>query len=86
MQVLQSTYKIDEYTSKDALLLVVSDKYCRSILEAIMDKPKSVAEINAETSMVYSKNNTNFLFDFCRNLTSLDSIHDALHCMSEKQL
>ena len=49
MQVLQSVYKIEEDATKDALLSVVSDKYCRSILEAIMDKPKSATEITAET-------------------------------------
>ena len=49
MQVLQSVNKIEEETTKDALLSVVSDKYCRIILGAIMDKPKSVMEIVAET-------------------------------------
>lgn len=49
MQVLQSVNKIEEETTKDALLSVVSDKYCRDILGAIMDKPKSVMEIAAET-------------------------------------
>jgi len=49
MQVLQSTYEIDEDATKNALLSVVSDKYCRTILEAIMDKPKSATEISAET-------------------------------------
>ena len=49
MQVLQSKYKIEEDTTKDDLLTIVSDKYCRSILEAIMDKPKSAMEITAET-------------------------------------
>lgn len=49
MQVLQSSYKIDEDATKDALLSVVSDKYCRSILEAIMDKPKSAMGIAVET-------------------------------------
>ncbi|MGI9565712.1 MAG: ArsR family transcriptional regulator [Nitrosopumilus sp.] len=49
MQVLQSKYKIEEDATKDDLLSIVSDKYCRSILEAIMDKPKSAMEITAET-------------------------------------
>ena len=49
MQALQSAYKINEDATKDALLSVVSDKYCRSILEAIMDKPKSATEIAFET-------------------------------------
>jgi len=49
MQVLQSAYKIEQETTKDAILSVVSDKYCRTILQAIMDKPKSAIEITAET-------------------------------------
>jgi len=54
MQVLQSVNKIEEETTKDALLSVVSDKYCRIILGAIMDKPKSVMEITAETKIPIS--------------------------------
>ena len=49
MQVLQSAHKIQEDATKEDLLTVISDKYCRSILEAVMDKPKSAMEITAET-------------------------------------
>ena len=49
MQVLQSAYKINEEQSKDILLSIVSDKYCRTILKAILDKPKSAIEIASET-------------------------------------
>ena len=49
MQALQTVYKIDEDTKKDDLLSIVSDKYCRSILHVIVDKPKSAMEIAAET-------------------------------------
>ena len=49
MQVLQSAYKINEEQSKDSLLSVVSDKYCRTILKAVLDKPKSAMEIASET-------------------------------------
>ena len=49
MQELQSVNKIEDEAIKDALLSIVSDKYCRTILEAIMDKPKSATEISAET-------------------------------------
>ena len=49
MQVLQSAHKTQEDTTKEDLLSVISDKYCRSILEAVMDKPKSATEITAET-------------------------------------
>ncbi len=54
MQTLQSVFKIQEDPKKDALLEVVSDKYCRGILECIMDKPKSVVEITAETGIPIS--------------------------------
>lgn len=49
MQVLQSAYKIEDEATKDALISVVSDKYCRTILKVIMDKPKSAMEITTET-------------------------------------
>lgn len=49
MQVLQSAYKINEEQSKDNLLSIVSDKYCRTILKAILDIPKSAMEIASET-------------------------------------
>ena len=54
MQTLQSAYKIQEDSTKEDLLSVISDKYCRSILEAIMDKPKSATEITAETKIPIS--------------------------------
>ena len=55
MQVLQSTYKIEEEnTTDDDILSIVSDKYCRAIIEAIMDKPKSVMEIAAEAKIPLS--------------------------------
>ena len=54
MQILQSPYKIQEETTKEDLLSVISDKYCRSILQAIMDKPKSAIEITAETNIPIS--------------------------------
>ncbi|MDH3834839.1 MAG: helix-turn-helix domain-containing protein [Nitrosopumilus sp.] len=54
MQVLQSVNKIEEETTKDALLSIVSDKYCRTILGAIMNKPKSVMEVAAETKIPIS--------------------------------
>ena len=49
MQFLQSVYKINEEQSKNNLLSIVSDKYCRNILKIILDKPKSVIEIASET-------------------------------------
>ena len=53
MQILQSKYKI-ENTEKDTLLSILSDKYCRSIITATMDKPKSAIELTAETKIPIS--------------------------------
>ena len=54
MQALQSTYKIEEDVKNEDLLSVVADKYCRFILEAIMDVPKSVTEIASEKKIPLS--------------------------------
>jgi predicted transcriptional regulator len=50
MQILQQqVFKIEEKERKDSLLEILSDKYCRAILESIMHTPKSAMEITAET-------------------------------------
>ena len=54
MQALQSTYKIKEDVKNEDLLSIVADKYCRSILEAIMDMPKSAIEIAREKKIPLS--------------------------------
>ncbi|MCE9652924.1 MAG: helix-turn-helix domain-containing protein [Nitrosarchaeum sp.] len=54
MQVLQPALKIQEIERKDGLLEVLSDKYCRSILESTIHKPKSAIEITAETGIPIS--------------------------------
>jgi predicted transcriptional regulator len=54
MQVLQPTFKIQDLEKKESLLEILSDKYCRTILEAIMYKPKSAIEITAETRIPIS--------------------------------
>jgi predicted transcriptional regulator len=54
MQVLQNIFRIEDIEKKNSLLEVLSDKYCRTILEAIMYKPKSVIEINVETRIPIS--------------------------------
>jgi predicted transcriptional regulator len=53
MQILQSQYKIED-TKKDTLLSILSDKYCRSIITATMDKPKSAIELAVETKIPIS--------------------------------
>lgn len=54
MQTLQTTFRIEEIKKKDRLLEVVSDKYCRTILESIMYKPKSIMEITVEAKIPIS--------------------------------
>ncbi|MFQ5573149.1 MAG: helix-turn-helix domain-containing protein [Nitrosopumilaceae archaeon] len=54
MQTLVTGRKIEEIEKKDAILEVMSDKYCRAILENTMDKPKSAMEISAETKIPIS--------------------------------
>ena len=47
MQTL-TQLKIEEPERKESFLEILSDKYCRSILEAIMVTPKSAIEISRE--------------------------------------
>ncbi|MDH3191221.1 MAG: helix-turn-helix domain-containing protein [Nitrosopumilus sp.] len=54
MQELISGRKIEDDSRKDAILEVMSDKYCRAIIENTMDKPKSAMEISAETKIPIS--------------------------------
>lgn len=54
MQSLISGRKIEEDSRKDAILEVMSDKYCRAILENTLEKPKSAMEISAETRIPIS--------------------------------
>ena len=54
---MQSTItgrKVEEDSRKDAILEVMADKYCRTILENTMEKPKSAMEISAETKIPIS--------------------------------
>jgi len=53
MQILNQL-KIEEPERKESFLEVLSDKYCRSILEAIMDSPKSAIEISREKAIPLS--------------------------------
>lgn len=48
MQVTQQTRTIEEDENKQVILDVLSDKYCRTILEATMNEPKSAIEISNE--------------------------------------
>ena len=54
MQELISGRKIEDDSRKDAILEVMADKYCRTILENTMEKPKSAMEISVETKIPIS--------------------------------
>lgn len=54
MAMLQQAFKVEEENRKNSILEIISDKYCRGILNAVMDKPKSVMEITAETRIPVS--------------------------------
>ena len=54
IEMLHSQYKIEEEETKDTLLSILSDKYCRAIIEATMDKPKSAIELTGETKIPIS--------------------------------
>jgi len=54
LQQQQQLIKIEEEERKDRMLEIVSDKYCRAIIESIMNMPKSVIEIMAETKIPMS--------------------------------
>ncbi len=54
MQTLQQVYKILESEKKKNMLDIVSDKYCRAIIEATKFKPKSAIEITSETKIPIS--------------------------------
>ncbi len=54
MQQLFLGKKIDDDSRKDVILEVISDKYCRSIIENTMEKPKSAMEISGETKIPIS--------------------------------
>ena len=54
VEILENKYRIEEPAKKDALLSIVADKYCRAIIEATKDKPKSAMELSYETGIPIS--------------------------------
>ena len=54
MQALLQTFRIEETEKQDSLLEILSDRYCRAIIESITNKPKSVVEITEETGIPMS--------------------------------
>lgn len=53
MQVQLEGRKIED-ERKNTLLEVISDKYCRAIIESTMDVPKAAIEISAQTKIPIS--------------------------------
>ncbi len=54
MQVMQKTRRIEDEQRKEAILSIVSDKYCRQILNLTMDKPKSAMELSSDSKIPIS--------------------------------
>ncbi len=54
MQVIQKTRKIEDDQKKEAILSIISDKYCRQILHSTIDRPKSAMEISSESKIPIS--------------------------------
>ncbi len=54
MQTIQQTRKVEDDSRKEAILNIMSDKYCREILLITMDKPMSAMEIAIESKIPIS--------------------------------
>ncbi len=54
MQTIQQTRKIEDDSRKEAILDIMSDKYCRKILNTTLDKPMSAMEIARESKIPIS--------------------------------
>ena len=54
MQTVLEGRKVSEEDKKEAVLEVISDKYCRLILRTTMETPKSAMEIATETQIPIS--------------------------------
>ena len=54
VNVLKNSYKIEEPIKKDSLLSIMADRYCRTIINATKDKPKSAIELTNETKIPIS--------------------------------
>ena len=54
MQTFLQKRKIEDNEMKNAILEILADRYCRSIIEAIMGKPKSAMDISIDTKIPIS--------------------------------
>jgi len=75
MQTVHNVFKIVETDQKNSLLDILSDKYCRTIIESTTYKPKSVMEITREThipmSTTYRKINYCMIINYLKFLELL---------------
>ena len=54
IEILKNMCKIEEPPKKNALLSIMADEYCRTIIHVTKDKPKSAIEITNETKIPIS--------------------------------
>ena len=54
LEILKKMQRIEDSEKKDALLSIMADKYCRAIINATKDKPKSAVELTNETKIPIS--------------------------------
>ncbi len=54
MLTIQESWKIEDDQRKEAILSIISDKYCRQILYSTIDRPKSAMEISSESKIPIS--------------------------------
>ncbi len=54
MQVLQQGKQVEEEATRDFLLEIQADKYCRAILESTIDCPKSAKQLSQECNIPIS--------------------------------
>jgi len=54
MQTLIQTRKVEDEKRQQVILEMLADQYSKQILQTIMDKPKSVMDITAETRIPVS--------------------------------
>jgi predicted transcriptional regulator len=54
MELLEITQDVCDEKNKDSLVYILSDKYCRQILQATLYKPKSAMELGRECGIPIS--------------------------------
>ena len=54
VEILEKPLSGEDSTRNDTLISIMADKYCRTIIHATKDKPKSAVELTAETKIPIS--------------------------------